>query len=124
MDFKTYCKVYFWDVIAKHYFDFKGREGRKVFWLFTLNTFIINLILGIISSGILSTIFTLAIFFPSLGISVKRLHDINFSGWWLLIGFIPFIGAIALIVLACLPGTNGDNKYGSYPGSIESQVIS
>ena len=97
-----YLKMYFWDIITKHYFDFNGKEGRKVFWLFTLNCFIVSLVLGIIS-GTLSTIFSLAILLPSLGILVRRLHDINFSGWWVLIGLVPVIGGIVLLVFACLP---------------------
>ena len=113
MNIKDYCKIYFTDIIFKHYFDFQGREGRKVFWFFTLNMFIINFLLGLISAGFISMIISLLVFFPSLGLSVRRLHDINFSGWWVLIGFIPVIGAIALIIFACLPGTEGENKYGS-----------
>ncbi len=112
MDFKNYLKLYLTDIIFKHYFDFKGREGRKVFWLFTLNMFIINFLLGLISAGVISMIISLAIFLPSLGLSVRRLHDINFSGWWVLVGFIPVIGVVALIVFACIPGTEGENKYG------------
>ena len=107
-----YLKTYLLDIITKHYFDFKGREGRKVFWLFTLNMFIINFILGLISAGFLSLTISLLIFLPSLGLSVRRLHDINFSGWWVLIGLVPFIGVIVLIVFACIPGTEGENKYG------------
>lgn len=107
-----YLKTYLLDIITKHYFDFKGREGRKVFWLFTLNMFIINFILGAISAGFLTFLVSLAVLLPSLGLSVRRLHDINFSGWWVLLGFIPFFGVIALIVFACIPGTDGENKYG------------
>ena len=105
----NYFKVYFWDIITKHYFDFKGREGRKVFWLFTLNMVIINLILGLVfsSADILSSLISLAVLLPSLGLSVRRLHDINFSGWWVLLGLIPVVGVIALIVFACIPGTDG-----------------
>ncbi len=108
----NYFKTYFWDIIAKHYFDLKGREGRKVFWLFTLNIFVINMILGLISAGFISMIVSIAVFLPSLGLTVRRFHDINFNGWWVLVGFIPFIGVIALIVFACIPGTDGENKYG------------
>ncbi len=108
----NYFKTYLLDVITKHYYDFKGREGRKVFWLFTLNMLIINTILGLFSADILSLIISFAILLPSLGLSVRRLHDINFSGWWILVGFIPFLGIIALIVFACIPGTEGENKYG------------
>ena len=111
----NYFKVYFWDIITKHYFDFKGREGRKVFWLFTLNMVIINLILGLVfsSADILSSLISLAVLLPSLGLSVRRLHDINFSGWWVLLGLIPVVGVIALIVFACIPGTDGENRYGN-----------
>ncbi len=111
MEFKNYCKTYFLDIITKHYFDFNGREGRKVFWLFVLNIFVIGFVLGVFS-GALSTIFSLAILLPHLGLFVRRLHDIDFSGWWILLGVIPLIGGIALIVLACIPGTEGENKYG------------
>ena len=111
----NYFKVYFWDIITKHYFDFKGREGRKVFWLFTLNMVIINLILGLVfsSADILSSLISLAVLLPSLGLSVRRLHDINFSGWWVLLGLIPVVGVIALIVFACIPGTDGEYRYGN-----------
>ena len=112
MNFKNYLKLYLTDIITKHYFDFNGREGRKVFWLFTLNMFIINSLVGMISAGFLSLIISLFIFLPSLGLSVRRLHDINFSGWWILVGLVPLLGVIALIIFACLPGTEGENKYG------------
>lgn len=108
-----YLKTYLTDIIFKHYFDFNGREGRKVFWLFTLNMFVINFVLGMISAGVLSMIISLLVLLPSLGLSVRRLHDINASGWWMLLGFIPAIGAIILLVLACLPGTAGENRFGS-----------
>ena len=112
MDLKKYCTAYFTDIIFKHYFDFNGREGRKVFLLFLLNQFIINSILASISGGILSLIFSLVIFLPFLGLTVRRLHDIDFNGWWVLLSFIPIIGLISLIVFACIPGTEGENKYG------------
>lgn len=107
-----YLKTYLTDIIFKHYFDFNGRATRKVFWLFTLNMFIINFVLGAVSDGILSMFVSLLVLLPSLGLSVRRLHDINASGWWILLGFIPVIGAIILIILACIPGTVGENKYG------------
>jgi len=106
-----YLKTYLLDIITKHYFDFNGREGRKVFWLFTLNIFIINTIFGLIST-VLSLLLSFVILLPSLGLSVRRFHDIDFSGWWVLVGLIPFVGVIALIVFACIPGTQGENKYG------------
>lgn len=110
----NYFKTYLTDIIFKHYFDFNGRATRKVFWLFTLNMFIINFILGVISDGLtLNMLISLLVFLPSLGLMVRRLHDINASGWWVLLGFIPAIGEIILIILACIPGTVGENKYGA-----------
>ena len=98
----SYLKAYFLDIITKHFFDFSGKEGRKVFWLFVLNCIIISFVLGLIS-GILSTIFSLVVLLPSLGILVRRLHDAGFSGWWALLLLVPAIGLIAVIILACLP---------------------
>lgn len=107
-----YLKTYFWNIVSKQYFDFNGREGRKVFWLYTLNIFILGLILSAISQT-LGYIVTLALLLPSLGLAVRRLHDINFKGWWVLLGAIPLVGTIALIIFYCLPGTKGENRFGS-----------
>lgn len=125
MDFKNYCKVYFWDIVSKHYFDYKGRVGRKVFLLFNLNTFIISVILNIITGGIGSIFFALAVLLPSLGLSIRRLHDINLRGWWFLINVIPVVGLAIFVVFVCLKGTKGANRFGSEPGSenIEAEVV-
>ena len=98
----SYFKTYFLDIVTKHFFDFSGKEGRKVFWLFVLNVIIIGFVLGLISS-ILSSIFSIAMILPGLGILVRRLHDAGFSGWWALLLLVPAIGLIAVIILACLP---------------------
>ena len=98
----NYVKTYFLDIITKHFFDFNGKEGRKVYWLFVLNCFIVSFILGLISSTI-SYIFSLVILLPSLGILVRRLHDAGFSGWFALLLLVPFVGWIAVVILACLP---------------------
>jgi len=107
----SFFKTYFLDIVTKHFFDFSGKEGRKVFWLFVLNCVIISFILGILSGilsilSILSTIFSIAIILPSLGILVRRLHDAGFSGWWALLLLVPVLGLIAIIILACLPSKN------------------
>lgn len=98
----NYVKTYFLDIITKHFFDFTGKEGRKVYWLFVLNCFIVSFILGLISSTI-SYIFSLVVLLPSLGILVRRLHDAGFSGWFALLLLVPFVGWIAVVILACLP---------------------
>ena len=121
MDFKSYCKTYFTDIILKHFFDFKGRAGRKTFWLFTLNLFIINFALSYILNNlktlgvIIAIIYSIVILLPNLGLYVRRLHDINFRGWWILLWLIPVIGFIALLVFVCLPGTEGENRFGPVP---------
>lgn len=98
----NYVNTYFLDIITKHFFDFGGKEGRKVFWLFVLNCIIVSFILGLIWST-LATIFSLIVLLPSLGILVRRLHDAGFSGWWALLLLIPFIGVIAVLIMACFP---------------------
>ena len=98
----NYVKTYFLDIITKHFFDFGGKEGRKVFWLFLLNCFIVNLILGAILAT-LSYIFSLVVLLPSLGILVRRLRDAGFSPWWALLLLIPGIGGIILLIMACFP---------------------
>lgn len=78
-------------------------------------------------------IFYLAILIPSIAVSVRRLHDRNLSGWWylgmILASFIPFIGfiaSIAFLVVMCLKGTDGENKYGPDPlkGAANAEVFS
>ncbi|GAA4409577.1 DUF805 domain-containing protein [Quisquiliibacterium transsilvanicum] len=66
-------------------------------------------------AALLSGLFVLAMLLPSLAVSVRRLHDIGRSGWWLLVSFIPLIGAIVLLVFALRDGDAGDNAYGPNP---------
>lgn len=98
----NYVNTYFLDIITKHFFDFGGKETRKVYWLFVLNCFIVSFILGLISSTI-SYIFSLIILLPSLGILVRRLRDAGFSPWLALLLIIPIVGWIAVVILACFP---------------------
>ena len=68
---------------------------------------------GILS--ILSVIWSLAIFLPSLAVCIRRLHDIGKSGWWYLLAFIPLVGAIILIIWFCKDSEPGANAYGPNP---------
>jgi uncharacterized membrane protein YhaH (DUF805 family) len=117
------------DVIKK-YVVFSGRARRKEFWMFVLFNVIISIVLGIIdkvigtdygngSSGVLRTIYSLAVLLPSLGVTWRRLHDTDRSGWWILIGLIPIIGWIVLIVFYAQEGKAGDNQYGPDPKAAE-----
>lgn len=110
----------------RKYAVFSGRSRRREYWFFALFSWlisiglvIIDLFAGTLSAeagiGLFSGLFGLAMIIPSLAVSVRRLHDIGKSGWWLLIGFIPIIGAIVLIVFACLDSQPGANAYGPNP---------
>lgn len=99
------------------YADFKGRATLGEYWLFVLANFVIFLpfnILGHISSIFLfiGGIISLAFVIPSIAVSVRRMHDIGKSGWWLLINLIPLAGVIIWILNAVKPGEPGPNRYG------------
>ena len=106
--------------VLKKYAVFSGRAGRPEFWWFELCNVIAYAVLAIIgrvvlgSSGIaLGYLYGLAVLLPSLGVSIRRLHDTNRSGWWVLIGLIPVVGWIVLIVFYASSGTAGPNQFGT-----------
>jgi uncharacterized membrane protein YhaH (DUF805 family) len=72
-------------------------------------------VLGAEQIGILNTIFSLATLLPSLGVSIRRLHDIGRTGWWILLSFVPIVGIIVLIIWWCQKGEPGPNAYGPPP---------
>lgn len=114
---KSCFNRYFIEVLKTQYADFKGRADRPQYWYFTLFAALISIVLGIIDgilfgSQILSLIFSLAVLVPSLGLGVRRLHDLGKSGWLYLIVLIPLLGPIALLVLFCLKGENKKNQFG------------
>jgi uncharacterized membrane protein YhaH (DUF805 family) len=113
-------------IVLKKYADFSGRAQRAEYWFFTLFYVIFFLALSLVDGaaglfnviygvGVLSGLFALAMIIPSISVSVRRLHDTSRSGWWLLIGLIPLIGAIVLLVFVCLDSTPGTNTYGPNP---------
>ena len=104
----------------KKYADFNGRARRTEYWLFVLLNSIIAMLLSVVdylldSSGFIGLIFALAIFIPSIAVAVRRLHDTNRSGWWMLITFIPVIGIIALLIFFVLDSSPGENRFGANP---------
>jgi uncharacterized membrane protein YhaH (DUF805 family) len=119
--------------VLKQYADFNGRARRTEFWMFVLINTLISIALGIVdaamgtatvygdgamysfSPGILGGLYGLAVLIPSLAVTVRRLHDTDRSGWWILIGLIPLVGSIVLLVFTCLEGTRGPNAYGMDP---------
>jgi len=112
--------------ILEKYADFTGRAPRAEYWWFYLAVMIAYLIASIIDSvtgmsgmvgpyGIVTCLLGLAVLVPSIAAGIRRLHDTNRSGWWLLIAFVPLVGAIVLLVFFVLPGDAGDNQYGPDP---------
>jgi uncharacterized membrane protein YhaH (DUF805 family) len=109
--------------VLKKYAAFDGRARRTEFWMFALINTIIIVVLELLMFKVgalaaLLGLYSLAVLVPSIAVGVRRLHDTNRSGWWILIGLVPFVGAIILIVLMCLEGTPGDNQYGSNPKAL------
>jgi uncharacterized membrane protein YhaH (DUF805 family) len=112
--------------VLKKYAEFSGRARRQEYWMFFLVNIIISIILAVIDKmtgsfseaagmGVLGGLFSLAILIPSIAVSMRRLHDTDRSGWWLLIGLIPLIGAIVLIVFLVQDSKPGQNQYGPNP---------
>ena len=104
------------------YATFSGRASRSEYWYFLLFYLLVNIGANFVASGPvwygpgaggpLLALIPLAFFLPSIAVAVRRLHDIDRTGWWLLIAFIPVIGAIVLLVFACTAPSPGQNRYG------------
>lgn len=105
--------------VLKKYAVFTGRARRQEYWMFFLVNLIIAIVLSIIGRAIgtmvISWIYSLALFLPGLGVAVRRLHDTGRSGWFVLIGLIPFIGWIILIVFLAQEGRPEPNEHGPNP---------
>lgn len=105
--------------VLKKYAVFTGRARRMEFWMFALFNFIISIVLACIDvflgTAVLGMIYSLAVLIPSLAVTVRRLHDIDRTGWWILICLVPLIGVIVLLVFAVLDGTPGSNRFGNNP---------
>lgn len=113
--------------VLRKYIEFNGRARRKEYWFFVLFNLLIVIGLSVIEGilglgdsigggyGPLTALYTLAILLPGLGVTVRRLHDSEKSGWFVLLALVPFIGGLILLVLMALPGTSGDNRYGPDP---------
>jgi len=114
MDFE---KVY--DCVTVNYAKFTGRAARSEYWTFVLANIIGNILISILGKildfSFLMTLYSLAVLVPSLAVGVRRLHDLDKSGWWSLLCLVPFVGPIVLIVWTVMKGTEGENRFGSDP---------
>jgi uncharacterized membrane protein YhaH (DUF805 family) len=106
--------------VLENYVNFKGRARRKEYWMF----FLVNTIISMVIGGVVGfthfplyivNLYSLAVLLPHLAVSVRRLHDIDHNGWWVLV---PFYN----LYLACLAGDEQVNRYGPNPIAAESRA--
>ena len=109
----------------RKYATFEGRARRKEYWFFALFNFLALLVLTVVDMavgtfneqaeiGLFGGIYLLAVLIPSIAVTVRRLHDTDRSGWWVLLNFIPVIGSIVIMVLAVLDSQPGGNRFVPY----------
>lgn len=98
----------------RNWLDFEGRATRSEYWWWVVFQIAVSFGLNVISFHFLAGLFVIICLVPSLSLAVRRLHDIDKSGFWLLLTFVPF-GGLALLVMFCLEGTQGANQYGPDP---------
>ena len=109
--------VGFWEAIGlffRNYTNFRGRSRRSEYWYACLFTWLLAFVIGFVSEDLVGIAY-LAVFLPSLAVSVRRLHDIGKSGWWYLIGYIPVVGSILLLIWHCKDSQPGENTWGPSP---------
>jgi uncharacterized membrane protein YhaH (DUF805 family) len=123
----------------RRYADFSGRSRRLEYWMFTLFIMLaaVAIMIQIEITGQLAAspdgelpfaggfvavlaIAFIAILIPSLAVQVRRFHDQNRSGWWVLLGFVPYIGSLVVLVFMLIEGTKGPNDYGPDPKSSDN----
>jgi uncharacterized membrane protein YhaH (DUF805 family) len=131
-------------VLTAHYFDFHGRAGRAEFWHYIAVFFAVTLfaeifvhLLSMAAVGMIVTAWSIGCFLPTVGVAIRRLHDLNRSGWLLVTPLIPaflmllfffwfwpvtvllaasMLGVTLYLLYLCIqPGMNADNRYGPVP---------
>jgi uncharacterized membrane protein YhaH (DUF805 family) len=110
--------------VLTNYVDFKGRARRSEYWWFFLFDVIVSVIVSLfdVAAGtqVLEILVGVALLLPGLAVTIRRLHDTDRRGWWVLIGLVPIVGMIVLIVFACQDSEPGSNRFGDspkYPGN-------
>ena len=120
--------------VLKNYATFSGRARRKEYWMFFLISALISIVLTLLDillgtysveyeAGLFSGLYSLLILIPSIAVVVRRLHDTDRSGWWILISLIPLIGVIVLFLFICLDSQPGTNRFGANPKEAASQTL-
>lgn len=109
--------------VLKQYAVFRGRARRKEFWMFTLiNLLVMAALFAVMAmvgspemAAMMGFIYPLAVCLPALAVNVRRLHDVNRSGWWILISLVPLVGPFILLYFQVCAGTPGPNRFGEDP---------
>lgn len=110
--------VEYWKkVVLENYANFSGRARRAEYWWFVLANVIVLAVLGILGARwtlftVLYGLYALAVLIPSIAVAVRRLHDVDKTGWFILIGLIPIIGTIILLILYVTDSKPGTNEWG------------
>lgn len=119
----------YYSICPSKFADFSGRARRREYWTFALVNCLIAMLLLILglafgedspASNIMVTIFYLIMLVPNLSVSVRRLHDIGKSGWYMFLSLIPLIGGLILLVWALMDSEPGKNQYGKNPKDEEN----
>ena len=112
----------------QNYVGFSGRAARSEYWYWTLFAILVSIVTGVLDLLIfpnlefispLNSLAGLALFLPGLAVTIRRLHDLDRTGWWVLL-VLTVIGIIVLLAWFCMRGTVGPNRYG--PDPLEGQV--
>jgi uncharacterized membrane protein YhaH (DUF805 family) len=108
-------------ICLNRYFQISDRAPRSKYWYFLLFAGVAAFAAGIVDLfvdpryEVFGTFVDLALFLPMITVSVRRLHDIDRSGWWLLLAFVPLFGPIIVFIWSIIAGTRGANRYGPDP---------
>jgi uncharacterized membrane protein YhaH (DUF805 family) len=102
-----------------NYVNFRDRACRSEYWYWILFIVLADIVAGIIDAvlgmQIVTSLFGLVTIIPNIAIAIRRLHDLDRTGWWILLGFIPLIGWIILLIWYVTRGTDGPNRFGPDP---------
>lgn len=119
----------YYSICLSKFADFSGRARRREYWTFVLVNCLIAMLLLILglafgedspASNIMVTIFYLIMLVPNLSVSVRRLHDIGKSGWYMFLSLIPLIGGLILLIWSLMDSEPGENQYGKNPKEEEN----
>ncbi|MFI5734122.1 DUF805 domain-containing protein [Kribbella sp. NPDC051587] len=113
--------------VLKKYAVFRGRARRKEYWLYTLVNLVVSIVLAIVDRllgtdgriDLISGVYGLLVLVPTLAVTVRRLHDTDRSGWWILLNLFPVVGWLVVLVFNVMDGTPGPNRHGADPKSPE-----